>query len=412
MRICVAAICRDEEKNIEQFLEHVRGADAVSIVDTGSTDSTIQFYDKFGHDNFFLSYDVSNVRDLGRSRNLAAAPFSDDDLIVWLDIDERFSDPDWVETLRTQLEGIDDLRAIWIQMHNGDSQYPQKKAYRKQFYQWRYAAHEVLIANDPNDRNEGLYDLSDFHTDHFPDLDKPRNYANELASDVANWPFEDRPRFYYARELCYMVKAGQYEAIDEAIAEVQQLERICRWKDYIALIHVDLLGALYMAGRNWMASAYASVAARPDRVESYGTACDAFYRQGDNVNALGFAIQGIAAHNNPTKKPLLFDRSQSNLDLCLEVAYWASHNLGLYEPALNYLIQLAALRGEDVTQSIEQSGLVEKIEQSRAGTVPQGTSPLETQSDGSPATEEIPEHEQQSTAPQSGSSQAKPDQPE
>ena len=412
MRICVAAICRDEEKNIEQFLEHVRGADAVSIVDTGSTDTTPEYYEKFGHPNFFLSYDVSSVRDLGRSRNLAAAPFNDDDLIVWLDIDERFSDPNWVETLRTQLEGVDDLRAIWIQMHNGDSQYPQKKAYCKQYYQWRYAAHEVLIATDPNDNNQGVYDLNDFHTDHFPDLDKPRNYVNELATDVANWPFEDRPRFYYARELCYMIKAGQHELIDEAVAEVRQLERICRWKDYLSLIHTELLAALYMAGRNWMPSAYAAVAARSDRVESYGTACDAFYREGDNVNALGFAIQGIAAHHNPNKKPLLFDRSLSNLELCLEVAYWSCKNLGLNEPALNYLIQLATLRGEDVNQSIQESGLVAKIEQSRAGTVPEGSSTLEAQSDGAPATEEISKDEQQSTTPQGGSSQAESKQPE
>lgn len=406
MRICVAAICRNEEKNIEQFLEHVRAADAVSIVDTGSTDATGSYYESFGHPQFFLSYDVSDVRDLGRSRNLAAAPFSDEDLIVWLDIDERFSDPDWVNTLRTQLADVDDVRAIWIQMHNGDSQYPQKKAYRKPYFTWRYAAHEVLIATDPAMRDgEGVYDLTDFHTDHFPDLDKPRNYLNELAVDVANWPFEDRPRFYYARELCYCVKAGQYEYIDEAIAEVRQLERICNWKDYLSIIHAELLAALYMAGRNWLASAYAGVAARPDRIESYGTASDAFYRQGDNVNALGFAIQGIAAHNNKNKKPLLFDRSQSNLDLCLDIAYWSCRNLGMYEPALNYLVQLATLRGEDVNQSIQNSGLVGQIEQSRTGTVPGESSALETQSDSQASTEETTENEhRQSTTPQDSSS--------
>lgn len=411
MRICVAAICRNEEKNIEQFLEHVRAADAVSIVDTGSTDTTGEYYDKFGHPQFFLSYDVSNVRDLGRSRNLAAAPFSDEDLIVWLDIDERFSDPDWVNTLRTQLADAEDVRAIWVQMHNGDSQYPQKKMYRKPYFTWRYAAHEVLIATDPSMKeSEGVYDLNDFHTDHFPDHSKPRNYVNELATDVANWPFEDRPRFYYARELCYCVQAGQTELIDEAIAEVRQLERICNWKDYLSIIHTELLAALYRAGRNWMPSAYASVAARPDRIESFGTACDAFYRQGDNVNALGFAIQGIAAHNNPRKKSLLFDRSLSNLDLCLDIAYWSCRNLGLLEQALNYCVQLAVQRGEDVNQSIADSGLVGQIEQSRARTVPQGTSALEAQSDSQAPTEETTENEhRQSTTPQDSSSQAKPE---
>lgn len=411
MRICVAAICRNEEKNIEQFLEHVRHADAVSIVDTGSTDTTGEYYDKFDHPNFFLSYDVSDVRDLGRSRNLAASQFSDDDLIVWLDIDERFSDPDWVNTLRTLLEQVEDVRAIWIQMHNGDSHYGQKKAYSKRYFTWKYAAHEVLIATDPSMKDgEGVYDLDDFHTDHFPDYDKPRNYLNELARDVAMWPYEDRPRFYYARELCYCVKAGQHEYIDEAIAEVKQLESICNWKDYLSVIHAELLSALFMAERNWIASAYAGAAARPDRIESYGTASDAFYRVGDNVNALGFAIQGISAHNNPQKKSFLFDRSQSNLDLCLDIAYWSCKNLGMNEIALNYLVQLAILRGEDVNQSIQDSGLVGKIEQSRAGTVPEGTSTLEAQGDGQNETEETTQNEQQqSPTSEDSASAAKPE---
>lgn len=409
MRICVAAICRNEEKNIEGFLEHVRGADAVSIVDTGSVDATGQFYDAYDHPQFLLSYDVSPVRDLGRSRNLAAAPFSDDDLIVWLDIDERFSDPDWANTLRQQLAEVEDVRAIWITMHNGDSVYPQKKAYSKRYFTWKYCAHEVLIAIDPAMKDgEGVFDLNDFHTDHYPDYEKPRNYINELARDVAVWPYEDRPRFYYARELCYCVQAGQHEMIDEAIAEVRQLERICNWKDYLSIIHTELVAALFVAGRNWLASAYASVAARSDRIESYGTAADCFYRVGDNVNALGFAIQGISAHNNPHKKPLLFDRSQSNLDLCLDIARWACQNLEMYDKALNYLVQLSVLRGVDVNKSIEDSGLVGKIEQSRAGKLPTGASPLEAQSDGQNPTEEAIENEQQhSPASQDGTSEAK-----
>ena len=416
MRICVAAICRNEEKNIEQFLEHVKLADAVSIIDTGSTDSTNEYFERFEHDKFFLSYDVSDVRDLARSRNLAAAPFNDDDLIVWLDIDERFSDPDWVNTLRTELDSVTDLRAIWIQMHNGDSRYGQKKAYRKDSFVWRYCAHEVLIACNPSIKEgEGCYDLNNFHTDHFPDRTKPRNYLNELARDVAMWPHEDRPCFYYARELCYCVIAGQHELVDEAVSEVRRLEKICNWRDYLALIHTDLLGALYMAGRNWLPSAYASAAARPDRVESYATAADAFYRQGDDVNALGFAIQGIAAHNNPNKKPLLFDKSFSNLELCFDVARWSCQNLGMYDKALHYLAQYSMLRGDDVNQSIEQSGLVEKVEQGRAGAVSQGSPTLEAQSNSQSAasSEETSIHEsEQSPTQEESSSTAESKQPE
>lgn len=379
MRICVAAICRNEEKHMQAFLEHVRDADCVSIVDTGSTDRTCDFFEEFDHPNFFLSYDVANVRDLGRSRNLAAAPFNDNDLIVWLDIDERFSDPNWVSVLRKLVDGPSDIDSIGVVMHNGDSVYTQKKMYRKDYYVWRYCAHEVLVSTGKTGGN--TYNIDDFHTDHFPDYSKPRNYLNELALDVARWPYESRPRFYYARELCYRVVAGDHHMIDEAIAEVAFLEKICDWKDYQALAHIELLGALFVSGRSWVASAYAAAAARPDRVESYGTACDAFYRMGDNVNALGFAIQGISAYENSSNNSFLFDRSLSNLDLCLEVARWSCQNLGMYDKALNYLVRHATLRGDDVNKSIQESGLVEQLEQTGAGSVFKGASSVQAQSD-------------------------------
>ncbi|AQT28624.1 putative glycosyl transferase, group 2 family protein [Erwinia phage vB_EamM_Yoloswag] len=388
-----------------EFLKHVRGADAVSIVDTGSTDNTSLAFEQYDHPNFYLSYDVAEgVRDLSRSRNLAAAPFSDDDLVVWLDIDERFSDPDWVQTLRDSILHAPDLRCLWITMHNGTSVYGQTKAYRKAFFEWRYHAHEVLISRRPDDQpGLGSYSIEAFHTDHFPDYDKPRDYINELAADAAHYPHDHRAAFYYAREICYRVVEGQYNLIDEAISEVARLERISQWRDYTALIHIELLKALYMAGRNWQQSAYAAVASRPDRIECYGTASDAFLRQGDNVNALGFAIQGIAAYQSGTAKTFLFDSALSNLDLCFEVAKLSCERLGMIDKAIVYLAQLAQLRGEDVNQSISESGLVEQLNKSGTGTLSETSPTLEVQGD-SPSEIKDTTHEPSSTQEESASS--------
>lgn len=374
MRVCVAAICRNEEKNIAEFLQHVAKADAISIVDTGSTDNTVRFIETFDHPALHFAYDIDPTggRNLGESRNLAASPFEDDDLIVWLDIDERFSDPEWVESLKS-LPAVPDT--VRINMHNGDSIYFQHKAYLKKRYSWKYRAHEVLMKID--NLPEFVVD-ADFHTTHYPDLTKPRNYMAELAADVTDNPRDERSLFYYARELCYRVIDScsrnpndpdavivpDQQSFREAVHEIERLNRIANWKDYVCHINIELSCAAYMIGDRMTAisASNLAIAARPDRVESYGTLADILYRYEDNVYALAMALQGIAAKN---QTPLLFDSSQSNLDLCLNIAYQCCERLGMIDKAIHYYAQLCSVRGLDVNECLQTSGLLEKLQKSQ-----------------------------------------------
>ncbi|AWY08422.1 beta-1,4-glycosyltransferase [Erwinia phage vB_EamM_Alexandra] len=361
MRICVAAICRNEEKNIGEWLKHVACADAISIVDTGSEDQTTNIISAFVHPNIYHTFDVSPERNLGASRELAATPFSEDDLVVWLDIDERFDDPNWVEALRST-QGIKKAEAVWILMRNGDSHYQQMKAYRRRSYFWKYRAHEVLSSRKPGQQLKSVE--APFATDHYPDHDKARNYLLELGLDVGDYPHDDRCSFYYARELCYSV--AYYERpdlLEDARREVDRLAGIAKWPDYVALANIELAKAAFKQGfiQEAVCACYRAIAFRPDRIECYAMLADIFYRRGDNINAIGQAIQGIeASKQNP--KSFLFDQTPINLDLCYDLAYWGCRNLGMVEPALNYLANLAALRGLDVNEEIMNSGLLQYLQ--------------------------------------------------
>ncbi|QZE56345.1 hypothetical protein pEaSNUABM40_00149 [Erwinia phage pEa_SNUABM_40] len=357
MRICVAAICRNEEKNIGEWLKHVAAADAISIVDTGSTDNTTNIIAAFQHPNIYHSFDVSDERNLGASRELAATPFTEDDLVVWLDIDERFDDPNWVETLRNT-KHIKHAEAVWILMRNGDSHYQQMKAYRRRSYFWKYRAHEVLSSRKPDQRLRTVE--ATFATDHYPDTEKERNYLLELGLDVGSYPHDDRCSFYYARELCYAVNYGNhFDMLDMARAEVARLAGIAKWSDYVAIANLELAKAEFKSGytQESIFACYRAIAARPDRVECYAMLADIFYRRDDMMNAVGFAIQGIdAVKQNP--KSFLFDQTSINLDMCYDLAYWGCRNLGMVQPALNYLAQLTTHRGEDLNEAIQNSGLL------------------------------------------------------
>lgn len=340
-KLCVVAICKNEEKYISAWLHHVRHADKICVVDTGSTDRTQALLESYSNSMPHLSimYELSPDVDLGSSRNLAASECGPNDLLVWLDIDEQFSDPDWVQTLKsTYLEEIDNgLAGLYVRMHNGTSIYPQLKAYVNSKYSWKYRAHEVLMALP----QEGTYlaPVNAFHTNHYPDMEKPRNYLLPLALDMRDNPRDTRVIFYYARELFYDVIyertddiAGRYEEAKLLMDRLTQME--C-WTDYRCLLAQDYMRAAYMVGimEDSISAGYIGLAARPDRVESYGTFADLVQRCGDNVTALSLAIQGLSKTNSHN---LLFESYIPNMDLCYGIAAKSCEELGMADKALYY----------------------------------------------------------------------------
>ena len=42
MRVIVYAICKDEEKNVDLWYDSMKEADAIYVLDTGSTDNTVE----------------------------------------------------------------------------------------------------------------------------------------------------------------------------------------------------------------------------------------------------------------------------------------------------------------------------------------------------------------------------------
>ena len=98
-KICVYAIAKDEEKNVEQWYNSMKEADAVYVLDTGSSDNTVSKLKELGA---IVEQKIINPWrfDVARNESLKLVP-EDTDIYVCTDLDETIS-PGW----RKELEEI------------------------------------------------------------------------------------------------------------------------------------------------------------------------------------------------------------------------------------------------------------------------------------------------------------------
>ena len=87
-KICVYAIAKNEEKNVESWVESVRPADHIIVLDTGSTDKTVELLSSLGVEVHQKEYEHFRF-DVARNDSLDL--ISDEyNIRVCIDLDERF----------------------------------------------------------------------------------------------------------------------------------------------------------------------------------------------------------------------------------------------------------------------------------------------------------------------------------
>lgn len=85
-KICVYAICKNEEKFIERWYKSIKEADYIVVLDTGSTDNSIKKFKELG-----IKYETKTINpwrfDIARNESLKLIP-EDTDICICLDLDE------------------------------------------------------------------------------------------------------------------------------------------------------------------------------------------------------------------------------------------------------------------------------------------------------------------------------------
>ena len=216
-KICVYAICKNEERFADRWMDAVSEADLVVVTDTGSEDATVERLRARGA---VVHTEAISPWRFDAARNKAMDHIPDDvDICVSNDLDEVF-EPGWRQKLEEAWQPHH-TRArylfTWSYHTDGspDKQYTMEKVHRRHGFRWIRPVHEVLEYGGPDE--ESIVWVKGMVLNHHPDLSKPRaQYLPLLELSVQENPSDDRASFWLGREYMYN---GQYDA---CIAELKR----------------------------------------------------------------------------------------------------------------------------------------------------------------------------------------------
>lgn len=226
-KITVYAICKNEEKFIDRWMESIKDADEIVVLDTGSTDNTVEKLKEKGAKVFVKKINPWRF-DVARNESLNLVS-RDTDICVCLDLDEIIE-----EGWRKKLENIwqDDTTRLrynynWKLDENNKPlvNFYIEKIHSRFDYEWTHPVHEVL----KNINNNEIFITTDSITiNHYPDNNKSRSsYLSLLELSVRENPIDDRNMHYLGREYMYYGKWN--ECIDTLIKHLNL--KNATWKD-------------------------------------------------------------------------------------------------------------------------------------------------------------------------------------
>lgn len=332
-KVCVYAICKNEEAFVDKWMDSMQEADLVVVTDTGSEDGTVERLKARGV-NVYQDLIQPWRFDVARNRSLEHVP-KDVDICVCTDLDERFV-PGWRKALEDAWQPGETTMVKYVynwSLHPDGTpnvQFTYFKAHGRLDYLWHYPVHECLkyVGKKP----ERIAYTSAMVLNHYPDPKKSRgSYLPLLELAVQETPEDDRMVYYLGRE--YMYK-GLWEKCIETLKRHLSLKS-ATWKEERC------------ASMRWIARSYErlknpeqaycwylrAIAEAPGMREPYVECAQMGYRLLDWPLVFFMAEKALQIKN---KSPIYV-----NMGYCWDytpddLAAIASYRLGLYEKALEH----------------------------------------------------------------------------
>lgn len=331
-KICVYAICKNEEKFIKRWVDSMKEADLIVVADTGSTDNSIKLLKK-------EKVKVSSIKvepfrfDTARNLSLDLVP-KDVDICVCTDLDEVF-EPGWRKLLEeTWQSNTTRLKYTYTWNFNDDGTpgvtFLYEKIHRRNDFKWTHPVHEILkyTGIDPD-----IYAYCpQIHLNHHADNNKSRQmYLPLLELSVKEDPTDDRNMHYLGRE--YMYKQ-MWDKCIETLKKHLSLPK-ATWKDERSA-SMRYIARAYTAKKNydeakcWLLKA---IAETPYLREPYTELAKLAYIQNDFACVYDMVNSALKISQKPNtyiNEAFCWDYSLYDLGAI------ACYNLKMYQESLYY----------------------------------------------------------------------------
>lgn len=214
-KICVYAICKNEEQFVQRWYNSVSEADKIIVLDTGSIDNTVEKLKELGVEVHVQEFNPWRF-DEARNASLDLIP-QDYNICFCTDLDEIIM-PGWKEKILENWH--DDVTRLRYTYNWSFDEYGKpattfmiNKIHARNGYKWTHPVHEVLT---PLIKEKEIL-VKDIVVNHYPDPFKSRSsYLPLLELSVKEDPEDDRNMHYLGREYMY------YQKWDECIKTLKK----------------------------------------------------------------------------------------------------------------------------------------------------------------------------------------------
>ena len=253
MYITQCLIAKNEEANIEYCLNHLKTAvDEQIVIDTGSTDRTVELAEKMGAKVFHFEW----IDDFSAARNFALDK-AKGDWIIFLDCDEYFSE-DSVQLIREYIKKygerkkIEGLTTNFINIKsNGEIISTVKNVSarifkRKSYLRYKNKIHEILVNTNKADDNIVRADISNllkiYHTGYDKTIvnEKNKNERNFelLERELENNHKDIKINYYMSRQM--NIEGKYEEAIEYSLKAIGYIDDFYQF-DYYCTIYSGIM---------------------------------------------------------------------------------------------------------------------------------------------------------------------------